>query len=175
MSLKEHNIRYRDQEFTRFIGTSISSREDMWKLGQGSYFFGGIIDTGDSITPFFCEGPNHAIVDQMAKEVYGPSSMVHTCQISLDSTSGSVQGIVFRDDPVQQTDTTLIDFRDRNIQARRKARILTLLHAIAPECYFFRVFVGWHGLDADINQYVYIPKEDMLRKYPYFSKPPNLR
>jgi hypothetical protein len=169
MGLERRTVTYQEQPYTRFICTKVESKEEMVELAGvvlgGNYFYGGVLDTGSALQVYFGQGPDHDVFDQMIREITGSDGCVRSCQIGINRRTKLIEGIIFLYDPGKNIDNVSITETDLEGKKRRITRILALVRAVSPTICESRIPVGWLGEGDHTCEYVYLPQNDLLKKF----------
>jgi len=183
MSLERCTITYQEQPYTRLIGRKLESRAEMYTLAEtirgGNYFYGGVLDTGSLLQPFFGQGPKHEIFDEMVQKIAKSRGQVCSGQVTINTDTKLITGIMFLNDPGEEIHHVNIATTDQEGKKRRLTRILALVRAISPTVCEPKIDIGWlcdkedHilvGKENHISEYWYLPQNDLLRKTPSLSQ-----
>ena len=169
MTLEQRTVKFQEQPYTRLIGPKVESQEEMAELAEvvwgGNYFYGGVLDTGSALQVYFGQGPDHDVFEQMIREVSGSNGCVRSCQIGINRRTNLIRGILFLYDPGKNSDNVSIAETDLEGKKRRTTRILTLVRAVSPTICESRIPVGWLGEGDHTCEYVYLPQNDLLKKF----------
>lgn len=169
MSLERHTVSVNGNEFTRLIGEKVSSEQEIVELAEvilgGNYFYGGVIDTGTEIRPYFGQGPNHEIFKQMIQDVDGQPGSIYTCQIGIDRRRHIIDSVLFLEDPGKKADHLSVRDEDDGVSQRRESRISALATELPKESCRPVIPVGWFEGYDHMVEYEYRPQSNELTKH----------
>lgn len=73
MGLERRTVTYQEQPYTRLIGTKVKSKEQVRELAEavlgGNYFYGGVLNTGSELQPYFGQGPSMKFLNRWLRKL----------------------------------------------------------------------------------------------------------